>query len=368
MSQVGLTMTESEPTGTPPGHKRSKAAVWVALLVVIGLLAVAGWFAYSTFLKPAPDYEGTGTGTVIVKVESGQSIPAIGDTLATKNVVKSAKAFVQAASDDPKARSIQAGVYKMKLEMSAQSALGVLTDPANKAGVVTVTEGMRANKVAQVASDATGVPLAEFEKVIANPVNIGLPTWGKNHIEGFLYPATYDFEPGTNATTVFKTMVTKFKQYAASINFERQAAASGQSPYAVLTIASILEAESQPADFAKVARVIDNRLACTLPACKAEYIQGRLQMDSTINYAQNTSDINLSQSELSADGPYNTHKNKGLPPTPIGNPGSAAIEAALNPAPGNWLYFVSDQGFTEFSDTFEQQKAAEERWRASKGQ
>ena len=145
-------------------------------------------------------------------------------------------------------------------------------------------------------------------------------------------------------------------------------AASGQSPYDVLKIASILEAESQPADYAKVARVIDNRIACTLPACKAEYIQGRLQMDSTINYAQNTSDINLSKAELSADGPYNTYKNKGLPPTPIGNPGAAAIEAALNPAPGNWLYFVSDQGFTEFSDTFAQQKAAEERYRASKGQ
>ena len=368
MSQVGLTMTHSSPKGNPPGHKRSKTAVWVALVVVVGLVLAAGWFAYTTFLKPAPDYEGTGTGSVIVKIDSGQSIPSIGDTLAAKNVVKSSKAFVDAASDDPKARSIQAGVYKMKLEMSAQSALNVLTNPANKAGVVVVTEGMRANKVAQVASDATGVPLADFEKVIANPSNVGLPAWGKNHIEGFLYPATYDFEPGTSATTVFKTMVTKFKQYAESINLERQAAASKQTPYDVLKIASILEAESQPADYAKVARVIDNRIACTLPACKAEYIQGRLQMDSTINYAQNTSDINLSKAELSADGPYNTYKNKGLPPTPIGNPGSAAIEAALNPAPGNWLYFVSDQGFTEFSDTFAQQKAAEDRWRASKSQ
>lgn len=368
MSQVGLTMTEGAPAGGPPGHKRSRAAVWIALVVVFALLAVAAWFVYSSFLKPAPDYEGDGTGTVIIKVESGQSIPAIGNTLASKDVVKSADAFVDAASDDPKARTIQAGVYKMKSQMSAQAALNVLTNPSNKAGVVIVTEGMRANKVAQVAADATGVPLAEFEKVIANPSNIGLPTWGNNHIEGFLYPATYDFEPGTSATAVFKTMVAKFKEYAASINLERQAAASGQSPYDVLKIASILEAESQPADYAKVARVIDNRIACTLPACKAEYIQGRLQMDSTINYAQNTSDINLSKAELSADGPYNTYKNKGLPPTPIGNPGAAAIEAALNPAPGNWLYFVSDQGFTEFSDTFAQQKAAEERYRASKGQ
>lgn len=368
MSQVGLTMTEGAPAGKPPGHKRSGAAVWIAILVVIGLIVGAGAVAYAMFLKPPPDYEGSGTGTVIVKINPGDSIPAIANTLASKDVVKSADAFVRAASDDPKAKSIQAGVYKMKLQMSAQAALDLLTNPNSKSGVVQVTEGMRANKIAQLASDATGVPLPEFEKVIANPSNIGLPSWSNNHIEGFLFPATYDFEPKTSPTVVFKAMVTKFKEYAASINLERQAAASGQSPYDVLKVASILEAESRPADFAKVARVIDNRIACTLPACKAEYIQGRLQMDSTINYAQNTSDLNLSKAELSADGPYNTYKNKGLPPTPIGNPGAEAIEAALNPAPGNWLYFVSDQGFSDFSDTFAQHKVAEEKWRASKGQ
>ena len=278
MNRSGRQLGRHEPGW--PDHDGRRTRRWAAraqevpssgldaLVVVFALLAVAAWFVYSSFLKPAPDYEGDGTGTVIIKVESGQSIPAIGNTLASKDVVKSADAFVDAASDDPKARTIQAGVYKMKSQMSAQAALNVLTNPSNKAGVVIVTEGMRANKVAQVAADATGVPLAEFEKVIANPSNVGLPTWGNNHIEGFLYPATYDFEPGTSATAVFKTMVAKFKEYAASINLERQAAASGQSPYDVLKIASILEAESQPADYAKVARVIDNRIACTLPACK----------------------------------------------------------------------------------------------------
>lgn len=368
MSQVGLTMTDGGPEGTPPVRKRSRAAVWIALLVVVALFAVGLWFAYSLFMKSAPNYEGEGTGSVIVKIESGQSIPSIGNTLAEKNVVMSSQAFVDAASSDPKARSIQAGVFNMRLEMSAQAALDVLTNPSNKAGVVIVPEGARANRVAEIASQATGVPLAEYEKVINNPSALGLPAWGNNHIEGFLFPATYDFEPGTSATVQFKAMVTKFKAVAADINLEQRAAAVGQSPYNILKIASILEAESQPTDFAKVSRVIYNRLACTLPACKSEYIQGRLQMDSTINYAQKSADLNLSAAELSADGPYNTHKNKGLPPTPISNPGVAAIEAALNPAQGNWLYFVSDQGFTQFSDTFEQQKVAEEKWRASKGQ
>ncbi len=368
MSQVGLTMTEGAPEGSPPPRKRGKAVVWIALLVVIGLLVVAMWFAYSTVMKSAPNYEGEGTGSVIVKIEPGQSIASIGGTLAEKDVVMSSEAFVDAASDDPKARSIQAGVFQMRLQMSAQAALDLLTDPTNKAGVVIIPEGTRANRVAEIASQATGVPLEDYEAVISDPSDIGLPTWAKNHVEGFLFPATYDFEPGTPAATQFKAMVTKFKQVAAEINLERQAAAVGQTPYAILTIASILEAESQPGDFAKVARVIYNRLACTLPACKSEYIQGRLQMDSTINYAQNSSDLNLSAEELGADGPYNTHKNKGLPPTPINNPGAAAIEAALNPADGDWLYFVSDRSFTKFSDTFEEQKEAEQKWRESTGQ
>ena len=85
-------------------------------------------------------------------------------------------------------------------------------------------------------------------------------------------------------------------------------------------------------------------LLCTLPACKAEHIQGRLQMDSTINYAQNTSDLNLSKAELSRRRPVQHLQEQGLPPTPIGNPGAEAIEAALNPAPGNWLYFVVRSG------------------------
>ncbi len=368
MSQVGLTMTEGGPQGQPPARKRSKAAMLIALLVVAALVIGAGWFAYSKLMKTGPDYAGEGTGSVIVKIESGQSISGIGQTLTTKNVVKSTEAFVAAASSDPKAKSIQAGVFKMKLEMSAQAALDLLTDPSNKAGVVIVPEGTRANRIAEIASETTGVPLAEYEKVINNPSNLGLPAWSNNQIEGFLFPATYDFEPGTPAATQFKAMVTKFKAVAADINLEKRAAAAGQSPYNILKIASIIEAESLPSDFAKVSRVIYNRLACTLPACKSEYIQGRLQMDSTINYAQKSTDLNLSAAELSADGPFNTHKNKGLPPTPIGNPGVAAIEAALNPAQGKWLYFVSDQDFTEFSDTFEQQKVAEEKWRASKGQ
>lgn len=366
MSQIGLTMT-SDTDPQPPKKKRrgSRIAGILALLVLIGIVAAGAFYAYQTFFKPAPNYTGDGHGSVIVEVEPGESIPSIANTLAAKDVVMSAKAFVDVASSDPKAQKIQAGIFEMRLQMSAESALNLLANPTNKTGLVTIPEGARAAKVAEIASAATKVPLADYEKLIKNPAGLGLPSWGNNSVEGFLFPTTYNFAPGTSAKQQFQAMIDKFKEYAAETNFEARAKAAGHTPYEVLTVASIIQAEGQEADFPKIATVIYNRLACTLEACKQDYLQGYIQMDSTVNYGQGTSDLNLSREELrNSDNPYNTYKHKGLPPTPINNPSEAAIEAALNPEPGNWLYFVSVPGFTEFSDTFKQHQENEARWRA----
>lgn len=366
MSQVGISlMQRNGSSGPPPRRKKSRLAVSVALSIVVVLVAVAGFIGYSLFLKPAPDYPGPGTGSVTVQIGKGDGIPAIGQMLQREDVVLSSEAFVKAASGDDRARSIQPGSYEMRQQMSAKEALDVLTNPANRAGVVSIPEGARSSRVAEIAAAATKIPLADFVAVMKDPKDLGLPAYSHNHVEGFLFPSTYDFPTsGVSATTVLRAMVTKYKEVTAGMNLEARAAAIGQSPYSILTIASIIEGEGLVADYPKISRVIYNRLACTLPACKSEYIQGRLQMDSTLNYAQGTHDTNLSAAQLGADGPYNTHKNKGLPPTPIGNPGVKAIDAALDPAPGNWLYFVSDPKFTQFSDTFAQQQEAEKKWRA----
>lgn len=365
MSQAGISLMQPRETGGgPPRRKKSRVAVSVALIIVVVIVAGAAFVGYSMFLKPAPDYPGPGTGQVSVQIAKGEGIPSIGATLQRQDVVLSAEAFVKAASGDDRARGIQPGSYEMRLQMSAKEALDVLTNPANREGVVVIPEGARASRVAEIAAAATKIPLADFVAVMKNPKDLGLPAYAHNDVEGFLFPSTYDFASGASATTVLRTMVTKYKETAAGMSLEARAAAIGQSPYSILTIASIIEGEGLIADYPKISRVIYNRLACTLPTCKAEYIQGRLQMDSTLNYAQGTHDTNLSAAQLAADGPYNTHKNKGLPPTPIGNPGVKAIDAALDPAPGNWLYFVSDPKFTQFSDTFAQQQEAEKKWRA----
>ncbi|NQU36628.1 MAG: endolytic transglycosylase MltG [Actinobacteria bacterium] len=370
MSQVGLSMTSDTSPNRPPTKKtkKSRVGLLIVLLIVIGVIAGAAWFAYSMFFAPSPDYVGEGTGRVVVRIEDGQSISAIGDTLAEKDVVKSGGAFVDAAEQNSESRSIQSGVFVMKSQMSGAAALDAMLNPSRIPGSVVIPEGSRAAGVAEIASEATGIPIADYDAIFLDPSDVGLPDWANNHIEGYLFPATYDFAPGLPAKDQITAMVAKFNEVAVDIKLEERAEGRGQTPLEIVTIASIIQAESKIEDFRKVARVIDNRLACTLPVCKSEFIQGRLQMDSTINYAQGTSDVNLSAEELSADGPYNTYKNAGLPPTPIGNPGQEALEAALDPAKGNWLYFVSDTNFTAFSETFDEQQAAEAKWRASTGQ
>lgn len=368
MSQLGLSMTTEPPTQQGPSGKGSKIAVVVALLVVVGLIVGVLGFAYLKIFAAPADYEGSGTGQVTVKIKEGQSITSIGETLTQENVVASAGAFVNAAAANPAASTLQPGTYNLKEHMSGTAAVSAILDPANRAGMVAIPEGSRAMEVVQIASKATGVPVSDYIPYLEDPEPLNLPTWAQNHIEGFLYPATYDFAPGMSAKKQLTAMVDKFKEVAAEISLERRAASIGRSPYDVVIVASLLEAEGKEADFSKIARVIYNRLDCTLETCKQEYIQGRLQMDSTINYAKGTNELHLSGEDLKENGPFNTYQNAGLPPTPIDNPGKSALEAALSPANGDWLYFVSDDNFTEFSDTFQQQQEAEARWRASQGQ
>ncbi|MGV1037548.1 MAG: endolytic transglycosylase MltG [Candidatus Nanopelagicales bacterium] len=348
MSQLGLTMTNhSEGEDPKPGRKRSRGAVWIALLAVIVLVAGGVGAAYFFVFKSAPDYPGPGEGEVTVQVSQGQSIPAIADELKAKDVVLSAEAFVDAASGDDRARSIQAGSFKMKEQMSASGALGILSDPGNLIQrVVVVPEGATAAEIAQAAADATKLPVEQFDALIKDPSGLGLPAYAKNDVEGYLYPATYDFGPDATATSIFKAMIDKFKSIAAEIGLVKRAAVTNQSPHDIVTVASILEKEGYENYFAQISRTIYNRLAVPM----------RLQLDSTVNYGLGASQEELTGAQLKQDTPYNTYLHDGLPPTPINSPGQAALVAALEPAPGEWLYFLSIPGTKEmrFTNTYKE--------------
>ena len=168
------------------------------------------------------------------------------------------------------------------------------------------------------------------------------PLLGAHSLEGEIYPAQYSFPPGTSTVEALQLMVDKFGSTIESRGLNQNLGKF--TPYQVLTIASMIQIEGDPSDYPKVAQVIYNRLKIGMP----------LQLNSTVQYAANLRGrIQLSKAATNIDSPYNTYKLLGLPPTPICNPSDLAISAARNPAPGNWLYFITvKRGDTRFTDSY----------------
>lgn len=337
-------------------RRRRNGLGCLAVLVAFGVLAAGGYFAFSAGMgalrdrfDPAPDYSGSGTGSVLVEVESGQSASDIGATLLEQDVVKSVEAFTEAAAENPDSTKIQVGFYEMAEQMSAEAALDVLVDPANMVqSAVTLREGLSVEQTLQVLAKQTDFSVRQFEKALAKPESLGLPSYAEGNPEGYLFPATYQVPPNASPTSVLTMMVDRFNQAAESLDLVAQADALGMSAHDVVTVASLVQAEARfDEDFAKVSRVIYNRLEEPMP----------LQFDSTVHYAVGRDGgVGTSDDDRATDSPYNTYKYPGLPPTPIMAPGEQALEAALNPSDGPWLYFVTtdpDTGTTKFAESYD---------------
>lgn len=339
-------------------HRRFRGclAVLIALAVLGGGIGFAVLKGQSFLVGKltTPDYSGTGSGKVTIEVKSGQTSTQIAATLEAKDVVKSAKAFTTAAKSDPRSLSIQPGFYNLRSQMSAAAALGLLLDPkARVLDRVTIPEGLRLKAILDTLAKQTKLPREDFDAVLENPAALGLPSWAKGKAEGFLFPATYDVDPGTTAETLLTQMVARFDEEASAdrLDLVNGAKAVGKSPYQVMVVASLVQAEARrPEDFGKVARVIYNRLA------RGE----KLQLDSTVHYAVGKFDkVSSTAKDRASTNPYNTYKYVGLPPGPINAPGEDALIAALDPTPGEWHFFVTvnpDTGETKFAvdgDEFE---------------
>jgi len=298
---------------------------------------------------------------VRVTVAQGAGGSAIATVLADQDVVKTTKAFIEAASEDPKSAGIQPGVYEMRTQMKATDALAILVDPANRIVTkVVVPEGKWAKEVYPILSKATGIPVAEYAKAAKDAAGLGLPASAKGNVEGYLFPASYEFEPDTTAVDHLRTMVAESTKRLEALGV------TPEQMERTMIVASLVEAEARFAeDRPKVARVVENRLAQDM----------QLQFDSTVNYAIGKHGITTTDADRASKSPYNTYQVTGLPPGPIGNPGESAIQAAAQPAPGPWLYFVTVdpiKGTTKFAVTYEEHQAnvAEfQKWcQANKGQ
>ncbi len=370
MSNVGISMQQTPSGGRQPnrrgkktGKKRSGFAVFFSIVLVgllLGGVAVGAYWAYGKFqaAQPAADYPGPGSGEVVIEVQEGQTLTDIGVTLQKADVVESTQAFAEAAAQNKDATSITPGAYLMLKQMSASDAVERLLDPSSRnENTVTISEGLRVNQIIEALSESTGIKVKEFQDVLDSPSKLPLPSWargtGEARTEGFLFPSTYQFKKDATAEDILNTMVAKFTEVTDDMNFEARSKKTGYSPYEVLNIASLIQAEAHADDYDKVSRVIYNRLD---PDTWGE-TYGYLGLDATLNYALDQFETNINQSDLELNSPYNTRteKHQGLPPTPINNPGQKAMEAALEPAKGDWLYYATvnlDTGETKFTSNY----------------
>ncbi|MEU5878396.1 endolytic transglycosylase MltG [Spirillospora sp. NPDC047279] len=319
------------------GSLERRDLTWPLAVGAVLLLVLAGCgLAFGGMVKSAlapDDFEGRGQGEAMVRIEPGQSAREVGTALEEKGVVASDDAFIKAVEGSARAAALRPGLYRLRREMKAADALGLLFDPAARVQrKVTVREGLRLDETLTVLARGSGIPRAEFAKAAADPSDLGLPSYADGRLEGFLFPATYPIEPGQDAKAVLAAMVRRFRQAAADLDLESRAEAVRLTPLQAVTMGSIAQAEGgTAADYPKISRVVYNRLESG----------GRLQLDTTVLYAQRRHDLRVSESDTRVDSPYNTYTNDGLPPGPISNPGEAALKGALNPARGDWTFFVT---------------------------
>jgi UPF0755 protein len=343
---------------TTGSRARGCVPVLIVLAIILALLYVGLTkgidFVQDQFADPE-DYPGPGSGAVTVEVVSGDTIPDMGRTLEDADVVASADAFTDAASGNSCATNIQAGFYPLKKKMKAADALAVMCDPKNIDNRdVTIPEGLRVDQVVDVLVEATGLKKSAFEKVLAQPAQLGLPAYAQGNPEGYLFPDTYRFTPEDKPLDMLQQMVARFVEVAGDLPISG-AAGVDLTEHDLVTVASIVEKEvSRAEDRPSVAEVVRNRLDGD---CVAQGVPaGLLQMDSTIHFLTGggTGSVFTDDDARDSDSPYNTYRVPGIPPGPIAAPGRAAMEAVLNPTDKGYCFFVAvnlDTGETAFATT-----------------
>ena len=318
-------------------------------VVAILVIAIGAIFVMRIGPSTAPDYPINTTlsaaSEVIIDIPAGSSGSAIAVLLFDSEIIKSSEAFFRVAVGDKRSEKIAPGNHRLTKTISAQQALDQLLDPERIPNLIKVYEGSWKSEIAK-SLVKFGFSTSEVSRALATA---NLPD-GFRDSEGLLFPAQYSFVKGTTANEAVQEMVDRFTQEPAAK--ELLLGTQKFKPSQLLTIASIIQAEGEQKDFAKVSSVIYNRLKIGMP----------LQMDSTVHFVKKLrGEIFLSSQSTLINSPYNTYKKYGLPPGPICSPGADAISAALKPAVGDWLYFITvapgDTRFTKSLEEFNSWKA-----------
>ncbi|GFG64498.1 membrane protein [Mycobacterium kubicae] len=390
----------AEPVAVAPTrHRRSRAdrkraerhrrrrrivgGIALSLLVVVVVAAVfLGSKLWRSLSGADDDYTGNGKRDVVIQVQAGDSTTAVGETLLNRGVVRTVRAFVDAAHGNAAISSIQPGFYRMRTEIPAANAVARLADPKSRVGKLVIPEGrqlddttdMKSNVVnpgiLTLISRATCVNLDGNQRCVSvadlrtaasksTPVALQVPPWavepvnelGDDHrrIEGLIAPGTFNIDPSASAETILATLINAGAVAYMKSGLVDTAKALSLSPYDILVVASLVQQEANAQDFSKVAQVIYNRL----------HEHRTLEFDSTVNYPLDRREVATSDGDRGLRTPWNTYMSEGLPATAICSPGVDALRAAEHPEPGDWLYFVTidSQGTTLFTRDYQQHLA-----------
>lgn len=311
----------------------------VGALLCIALI-IGGIFILRSNTSSDLDYpSGTASSEIIIDIAQGASGSDIAQLLLQKGVIMSAGTFFRLAVVDKRSSQVAPGAHRIHKHLSAKEALLELLDATRIPNLIKITEGAWTDEIF-TQMQAKGFAKSALQKAIKEVVRPA----GITGNEGILFPAQYSFSTGTTALSALQAMSNRFTSEAKASGL--LAGIESFSPLQLLTIASLVQAEGDLQDFTKISQVIRNRLKVGMP----------LQFDTTVLYVSRTrGQVFLSTNATKIVSPYNTYLHYGLPPGPIGNPGRAAMEAALHPMAGNWVYFITVKpADTRFTDSHNQ--------------
>lgn len=335
-----------------PPRRRKAHLTPLGKLVMFLLVVLVPMGSCGAYILNASRGSGGQGGEVSVVIAPGASASAIADQLAEAGVIKAAWVFRLYARFQGKAKNLKPGEYVFQKGMSYSAVFSLLEKgPTLEFTRVTIPEGKTVRETAAILERLAGVPATEFLAEVTGGKHAPWikPRNAKN-LEGFLFPKTYDFLNGITVPEVVDKLLGQFEKETRTLDWSR-ADKLGVTPYQVLIIASMIEREARvPQDRGKISRVIHNRLAKPM----------RLQIDATVQYGIYLETGSYKQPLLVEDyqfsSPFNTYLIDGLPPAPIASAGLASIEAALDPEPGEWLYYVliNDKGEHGFAETYDE--------------
>ena len=351
----------SHRTAAPRRKKRKPSAGRTASLVllyiagVIGasvILACVGWILAGDVLALNKEEK-----TVTITITSEDSFGDVVDRLKEEGLIEYKWLFKLFAGITGGGDDVTMGTYTLNTDMDYRALLsGMSANSATKAEVsVTITEGMNLSQIFALMEERGVATAEELNEQAANydyafDFLQDIPLGDPNRLEGFLYPDTYQFYTPHNTVYAINKMLVRFDQIYDE-TMRQQVADSGYTLREILTIASLIERETDGDDQAKIASVIYNRL--NNPNAGT---QGYLQIDATLVYINGGKQP--TEADKSIDSPYNTYMYKGLPPAPIANPGKEAIQAALNPESTDYFYYaLGDDGKHHYFKTYDQMQS-----------